>query len=233
VIVPDLGTIRLNDLTPSCISGFLGRLISKIRIDGCPLSPDAVRHIHHILLHMLEDAVKSGYIASNPARKAARTRRENHRLRLPSEQGIVTILTVARNTSAYIPILLAARCGLRQREICDLTWGAVDPTECSVTVKRPINLCRPSLRYVSGSVMTELLKHRQSMETLLGRPIVNTDYVCASDIGQPLTSVALHRLIQKTATRAELTNTNLLALRLAYVANLLEQRKAQGNKESK
>ena len=66
-VVPRLGDIELQRLTPSNLSGFYRALLTDARRDGQGLAPKTVRNIHAMVHRALSDAVRLGYLVRNVA----------------------------------------------------------------------------------------------------------------------------------------------------------------------
>jgi hypothetical protein len=68
-IVPLLGLTRLSELKPVLISQAWAKALESGRVDGGPLSPRTVHHMHTILKSALEQAVDWEMLLRNPASK--------------------------------------------------------------------------------------------------------------------------------------------------------------------
>jgi integrase len=69
-IVPRLGTLRLDDIGPAELNAFYAELLENGKASGRGgLSPGSVRHIHVALHRAFRDAVRWGYLDSNPAER--------------------------------------------------------------------------------------------------------------------------------------------------------------------
>ena len=66
-VVPRLGDIELQRLTPSNLAAFYRALLTDGRRDGQGLAPKTVRNIHAMLHRALKDAVRWGYLVRNVA----------------------------------------------------------------------------------------------------------------------------------------------------------------------
>lgn len=53
-------------------------------------------------------------------------RRKRLEMQIPTNEQVARMLEASKGTLLYIPLLLAAMCGLRRSEICALTWPDVD-----------------------------------------------------------------------------------------------------------
>ncbi len=59
---------------------------------------------------------------------------------IPTDEDIVLILSLAKNTNLYLPILFSATCSLRRSEICGLQWNDVDLNTGILSVRRAMVL---------------------------------------------------------------------------------------------
>jgi Phage integrase, N-terminal SAM-like domain/Arm DNA-binding domain len=66
-VVPRLGDIELQRLTPSNLSALYRALLTDARRDGQGLAPKTVRNIHAMLHRALRDAVRLGYLVRKVA----------------------------------------------------------------------------------------------------------------------------------------------------------------------
>ena len=120
-IIPALGQIRLNQLSPQHID----RLLAKMDQDG--LSMNTIRYCQRTLSAALTHASKYGYINTNPAQNITfRFRRTEH---VPSPytiEQIQLLLAHVWSTKWEIPVILAALYGLRLGEALGLKWKDVN-----------------------------------------------------------------------------------------------------------
>lgn len=124
-ILPGLGDIRLSDLTESQIGAFLEE--RKHFGSHRPESPDypglsenTMRHIHRLLQQCLDQAIRDGLIATNPAKAFhyPKPKKVNANVLMPLE--MEDYLDAAERLG-YLPMfLLALTAGLRQGELIAL-----------------------------------------------------------------------------------------------------------------
>ena len=62
-------------------------------------------------------------------------------LPVPDDEDFLRLLSLAKDTQLYIPILLAAVLSLRRSEICGLQWQDIDQHRFTLTVRRSIVRC--------------------------------------------------------------------------------------------
>jgi integrase len=125
-VLPTLGPIPLQLLspptsTPSMRGAFSGRLR-----DGHGMAPKTVQNVHAILHRALKDAMRWGYVARNVADAVDQPRG------LPAERQVWTperlraFLSHVRDDRLYAAWLLVATTGLRRAELAGLRWLDVD-----------------------------------------------------------------------------------------------------------
>ena len=66
-VVPGLGSVELQRLSPAQLNAFYRALLAGGRRDGRGLAPKTVKNIHAILHRALKDAVRWGYVIRNVA----------------------------------------------------------------------------------------------------------------------------------------------------------------------
>lgn len=141
-IVPNLGAVKLADLTTPQIQTFYNRLL---RGDGDekPLAAKSVRNIHGILTKCLSTAVRVGYIKSNPASMATLPRVEKKEIHPLTDEQVKVFLSAASSDEYHYLLKTILFTGMRESEAIGLTWDCVDFKTGTVKVckqlqKRPL-----------------------------------------------------------------------------------------------
>ena len=153
-IKPELGSVRLQRLTPVQIDAFYQGLgvDRTVRVSGASgevheerrsaLKPKTIRNIHLILGKALADAVDSELLTRNPAARAKPPRV----VRLPEDEirawdaeELQAFLGYVRPTRWFPLIRLAAMTGMRRGEILGLRWSDVDFENRALTVRQTLN----------------------------------------------------------------------------------------------
>lgn len=119
-IVPHLGGARLGELTPPAIAAWHATLAEQ------GLAAATIRQAHAVLRRALEDAVRWGVLARNPARLVASPRADRppeRPLTLEEAQRLVAAAQGRRYGSLWIVALMT---GLRLGELRGLRWGDID-----------------------------------------------------------------------------------------------------------
>ena len=178
VIIPyfrKYGT-TLEDLAAKDIQQFY--LEQRKRVSGC-----TVIHYHAIIHKALKYAVKLDLIATNPADRVERPKKERYVASFYDADEVNALFQAARGTNLEIPILLGAFYGLRRSEVIGLKWDAIDFERNTITVQHTVTSCN-----VDGKnmlVAADRTKTKSSMRTL------------------PLVPFMKERLLQQKKVQAE------------------------------
>lgn len=115
--------IPLRKLTPRMVQSWVNE-------QAATLSPKTVRNVYGLLAAALKRECPDALLGINLPQKI---RRE---IIIPQRSEISAILDAARGTSLYLPILLAAHCGMRRSEICALTWKDINLKKKTIAVNK-------------------------------------------------------------------------------------------------
>lgn len=165
-LVPRIGTIRLDKLTPSHIQRLYGDLLVDGRIgrhgDG-GLSPKSVRNIAGTLHKALKDAVRLGYLPKNPADDVDLPRWERPEMDTYDEAQVATFLREATKDGDPLAALwfVMFGTGIRRGEMLGLRWQDVDLVDGTISIVQT--------RVESGTV------HRSTPKTSAGRRRITLD----------------------------------------------------------
>jgi hypothetical protein len=110
-VVPRLGEIELQRLTPSNLSGFYRALLTDARRDGQGPAPKTVRNIHAMLHRALKDAVRLGYLVRNVADAVTPPRGTSPEMQVWTPEQLRAFLAHARQDRLYALWLLVATTG--------------------------------------------------------------------------------------------------------------------------
>jgi integrase len=134
-IRPELGTVRLDKVTPHTLDAFYGRLL-----DG-GTSPATVMHHHRILAAAFHQGERWGWVDRNPATLASPPSVPRKELQVPPPERVRELIeraAASRNPDTAVLITFAALSGLRRGELCGLQWRDVDWSGAAVTVSRSL-----------------------------------------------------------------------------------------------
>lgn len=141
-LVPRLGSYKLSELDGRTVNAFYAALLAGGRIDGGGgLARSSVRRIHAALHKALKDAVRWGYLSTNPADQAdpPKLRAEG-----PTEMTVWTaselrsFLAFARLDSLYPVWFVLATTGMRRGEALGLRWCDVDLEAGNVAIRQSL-----------------------------------------------------------------------------------------------
>jgi integrase len=137
-IVPSLGGMPLQGLTPAHLTAFYRTLLDDGRRDGRGgLAPKSVRNVHGVLHAALRDAVRWGYLPRNVAAGADLPKGMTPEMHVWNPEQLRVFLGHVRDDSLYAAWLLLATTGMRRGEVAGLRWIDVDLDAGRVSPRRP------------------------------------------------------------------------------------------------
>jgi len=236
-LAPLLGSAILAKLKPPQIAAAYTKALAEGRCDRTGgLSTRTVHHMHRVLRQALQQGVRWGVLARNPADVVRPPKVERSTLQTYDVVQTVELLDSMRGTRMLMPVALAVLCGLRRGEIAALRWRNVDLDAAQIAVVENAEQTRDAVRYkepksgrartvaLSATMIEELRAHRvaQAQELLrLGLRISADSFVVAQVDGAPLQPRSIThewvRLIGKTA----LPRIRFHDLRHAHATHLL------------
>jgi integrase len=140
-IIPRLGGLRLQAVTPAGLNAFYNRLLVDGRIKTLKgLTPTTVRRIHATLHRALRDATKWHRVTRNPADDADPPREST------ASAGIVwwtagrlgAFLRSVADDRLRSLWVLAATTGMRRGELLGLRWSDVDLDQAGLSVRQTL-----------------------------------------------------------------------------------------------
>ena len=140
-IIPELGELKLSEISATTINGFLTTKLMKGRLDGSgPLSPSYVRSIALVITSALNYAVAEGYMQAfkNKINKPTITKSELPILSLENQKVLEQHLK-AELTPTSIGILISLYTGLRIGEICALCWNDINLNTRTIYVRHTVS----------------------------------------------------------------------------------------------
>jgi integrase len=137
-IVPGLGGVPLQGLTPAHLAVFYRALLTGGRQDGRGgLAPKTVRNVHGVLHAALRDAARWGYVARNVADAADLPKGITPEMRVWSPTQLRTFFAHVRADELFAAWLLFATTGMRRGEVAGLRWTDVDLDAGRASPRRP------------------------------------------------------------------------------------------------
>jgi integrase len=137
-IEPGLGRFPVGRLRTEDIDRLYRELRKRGGQNGKPLAPATVRRVHVIVHRSLEQAVRWGWIPTNPAHKAQVPRIPAPDIRPPSPSEVVRLFTLAEEADPPFATFLwvAAATGARRSELLALRWSDIDEASSRMTIAR-------------------------------------------------------------------------------------------------
>jgi integrase len=137
-ILPRFGTTQLRRLRTSDLDAWYADLRRHGGQNGRPLAPNSVMRIHAVLHRALGQAVKWGWLTTNPASAASPPRPRKHTIVLPKAADVVRLFELAEEVNPALPLFfrLAATTGARRGELCALRWTDIDAEKGELTISR-------------------------------------------------------------------------------------------------
>ncbi len=216
-IVPVLGRIRLDKLTPQQVQALLEtkRQPYKVKnkagkvIEKHGLSPQSIVGIRTVLRSALGQALKWGMLARNVATLIDPPRIPRPQIHFLDTDGARKLLQAASGKRFEAIIVIALTLGLRRGEILGLRWSDVDFEQRSLRINQALQRVGGKLQVTEvktersrrGVVMPESViralktrRARQAQERLLaGLEWQNGELVFTNPNGRPLEPITLHR----------------------------------------
>jgi integrase len=135
-VLPDLGGIRLDKLSPWDIDKCYARLARHGKRGGQPLSPRTLYHVHRVLSNALRQAYRWRYIPANPAEAATVPSPNDTPCRAPTRAELTSYFKTALGTAFFLPLLTAYWAGLRRSELLALRWADLDLEAARITIRQ-------------------------------------------------------------------------------------------------
>jgi integrase len=145
-LVPELGHIRLSELSPDDISRALTRRLHQ-------LSPQSVRHLRATLRRCLADAVRDGLVSRNAA-ALSRPPKLPHTERTILDANQARLLIESTKDTRYGPLwTILVTTGLRISEALGLAWSDVNFGGTDATpIRKSSSVSRLRTEHLSGLV---------------------------------------------------------------------------------
>lgn len=138
-IVPALGAVKLSDLTPTICQKFYNDLS---REKG--LSAKTIKNVHGVLHHALKQAVRLGYVRTNPTEACTLPRIEKAKIEPLDAPDIKSLLDVLGDGVFDDLLRVDLFTGMREGEILGLTWDCIDFDRGIISIEK--QLSRPRVK---------------------------------------------------------------------------------------
>ena len=229
-VVPRIGHVRLDRLSPAHIQ----RLYSELRRSGAhggkPLSGTQVRNIHGVLHNALNYAVRVGYISHNPSDAIDKPRNDTEERPIYTPEQVRRLMVAADGDRLRAMWYLVLATGLRRAELAGLRWRdvALDRAAPVLAVRTtrttaghvvvehdPKTKSSRRVVHIDGRTAGVLRDHYETMETEAKKrgERVLPQYVFVDEHGDPYHPAQLTRCLHPLQRRAGLPEITLHDLR--------------------
>jgi integrase len=130
-----LGQRPLHKVRTSDLDAFYLALVRQVG-----LAPATVRQVHAVLRRAMSQAVRWGWIATNPAANASPPRIRRADIHPPTPADVIRLIQEADTTNPEFAcfLRLGAATGARRGELCALRWSSLDTEARTVLISRSI-----------------------------------------------------------------------------------------------
>lgn len=129
-LLPELGRIRLRELTPARIQAYYDSLLREGRGER------TIQCVHIVLYGCLEQAARIGLVARNPAAVCILPKTSRGEMQVWTENQVSEFLIFVSGQRNEILYQTALATGMRRGELLGLKWQDVDWLARTVTVRR-------------------------------------------------------------------------------------------------
>jgi len=131
-IVPVLGHLTLDKVTPAALAAAYGQLLAR------GLAPRSVVHAHRLLHRAFEDAVKWGLLPRNPCDLVEPPHAPRPAIHPFTVSEVATLLAACADDPIGPLVTVAVLTGLRLGELLGLQWGDIDWERGELSVVRAV-----------------------------------------------------------------------------------------------
>lgn len=231
--------IKLQELKPNDLTVYY----RHVR-DNTDLSTVTIKHHHQNISKALSDAIRKGYISTNPATHAQTIKIEKYQAKFLNSRQLNKMLELFENSTVELPIFLCSVYGLRRSEACGLRWCNIDFENGTIHICETLqqstkkisgksnytdntktessNRTLPILSKVKNVLLQQQENQRKNKE-LLESGYFDSDYVCTFVNGQIITPNYLTRVFHKIIKDSDLPQIRLHDLRHSVASNLLNE----------
>ncbi len=229
-VVPRIGRIRLDRLSPADIQKLYSELRHSGGRGGAALSGTQVRNIHRVLHNALNYAVRLGYIARNPTEAIDKPREDTEERPVYTPDQVRRFIVAMESDRLQAMWYLVLATGLRRAELAGLRWRDValdrDPPVLAVRTTRttaghavvehdPKSRSSRRVVHLDRGTADVLRHHREAMAEEAERrgEFALPEYVFVDEFGEPFHPARLTRDLHFLQRRAGLPEITLHDLR--------------------
>lgn len=237
-IVPVIGGIRLDKLTPDDVRRFLREKAAEQSARGRSLSTRTVQYIHAVLRRALEQARRDEVIHRNVAALVSPPRPRQKEIEPLTPDEARQLLDAVKDDRLYALYAVAVALGLRRGEALALRWEDIDLDKATLRVSGTLQRISGELRISEPktprsrrvvplpAVCHEALtshRARQARERLAAPSWPHPELVFTTSLGTPIEPRNLNRHFEALCKRAGLRRLRFHDLRHTCASLLLAQ----------
>jgi integrase len=232
-LIPSLGHIRLQKLTPQHVQALYAQKIKE------GLSPNRVRTFHAVLHKALENAVKWSLVGKNVCDVVTPPARVRTEIKPLTQEQAKRLLEVVREHKLESLLTLALVTGMRRGELLALHWQDIDFNTGSLQVKRTVSrvgkfglvvsepkTARSRRKIMLPAFVLEILKQHRSHQNVLRLQALKlwkeNDIVFSNIYGGYTEPANLHEHFKSILKKAGLPDIRFHDLRHSAASILLE-----------
>jgi integrase len=218
-IIPQLGSIPLEKLSPLHLQSYYTQLLESGRLDGKGgLSARSVLYQHRIVREALKHAFRWQLVSRNVADAVEPPRFKKKEMYVMSREEVLNFLDAIKSHRDYPVIYAALYTGMRQGELLGLTWGNIDQKSKTLYVKQQLQYVaakgyffkepktpksKRQIPLTPGllSLLKELKREQAQNKLLLGDEYDDKDLVFCQDNGKPLDATNLTKRFKTLAKK--------------------------------
>lgn len=218
-IIPNLGQIPLNKLSPLHLQSYYTKLLDSGRKDGNGgLSARTIQYHHRIIREALKHAFRWQLVSRNVADAVDPPRFKKKEMYVMPREEVIAFLEAIKDHRDYAIIYTAIYTGMRQGELLGLTWQAVHHTKRTIWVKQQLqyiagegyNFKEPktskSRRHIPmtpgvQSLLKEVKREQAEYKLLMGNEYEDNDLVFCLANGKPLDGTNLTKRFKAQAKK--------------------------------
>lgn len=201
------------------------------------LSATTIKHHHQNISKALNDALRRGIIAINPATSAKTPKTEKFRGEYLSPEQIEEMLILFKDNQIELAVTLCAIYGLRRSEVLGLKWSNINFDKKEFTIAETLQQnqggnytdkpkTESSYRTLpmTDSVYHILKAHKEQQnkrKEIMGNYYIDSDYVCTWNNGNVISPNYLTKTFHTVISKSTLPKIRLHDLRHSVASNLI------------
>ena len=258
-ILPALGRLKLANIRSPDIQKFYNQLAKEgakvakhdehgniVKKDGkpvyetAPLSAKTIKNIHGVLHKALEQAVKVGYLRTNPADACDLPKVERQEIKPLDEEDSAKLLQAIRGHRYERLYQVMLFTGMRRGEACGLQWDCVDLNKGSITIKQqlqnipgqpkayrlvPTKNSKGRTLSVAPYVVTLLkleFERQAALKKSIGELWHDDGFVFCNDVGEHLSPHTVYHNFKRAVASIGLPDARLHDLRHSFAVASLQ-----------